>query len=107
MSNINFDDMNEEDLVKIIKNALSEGYSILQTEWLDEWEREEGCPSVSYELDECDLEDWEENVFMIFPEYTKNGCSELNFIKGNEYIEFYHGEYGDEYISLEAMQFLN
>lgn len=106
MSNIDLNEMKEEDLIKIIKNALNEGYRILQTEWMDEWEREEGCPSVCYELDDEDLEDFEEDVFMIFPEYTKNGCSELNFVKESEYIEFYHGEYGDEYISSDAMQFL-
>lgn len=99
-------DFSEEQLVEIIKNALSEGYKIHLTEWCDEWEREEGCPSISYDLNEEDLEDYEEDVYSVLPECTKHGCSELNFIKDDEYICFYHIEYGEEYICKEALEFL-
>ena len=38
-------DFERELVEEIIRHAVKQGYSILITEWIDEWEREEGCPS--------------------------------------------------------------
>ena len=99
-------DFDENMLITIIKNALKEGYKLLLTEWMDEWEREEGCPSINYELDIDDYYEYEEDVWSILPEENKYGCGELNFVKENEYICFYHIENGDEYICEESLVFL-
>lgn len=96
----------EEQLIQIISNALEEGYKLKLTEWMDEWEREEGCPSIEYELDKEDYAGYKEDVYSILPEETKHGCGELNIVKNNEYICFYHIEKGDEYICAEALDFL-
>lgn len=69
-------DFSEEQLVEIIKNVLE------------------------------DLEGYKEDVYSILPECTKYGCSELNVVKDNEYICFYHIEYKEEYICKEALNFL-
>ena len=103
-------DFNEEMLIKIIKNALASGYQIKNTEWLDNWERGEGCPSIDYCLDEDDLADFnddEENVWDLLPEENKYGCAELNFVKDDDYISFYHIESGDEYIHKNCLCFLS
>lgn len=104
-------DYTEEQLVEVIKKALSEGYSLLLTEWVNEWEREEGCPSVCYELSEEEYKGYEEDVYSVLPDYSSNysrgGCSELNLIKDGEYICFYHDEYEDNYICKEALDFMN
>ena len=93
-------DFSFDDLELIVEKALAEGYKILLTEWLDEWEREEGCPSICYELDYEDI--YTEYGDLNVPEETKYGCAEWNFVKDDEYIFGYHIERGDEYICLEA-----
>lgn len=104
-------DYTEEQLIEIVRKALNKGYKLLLTEWVDEWEREEGCPSVCHELAEENYKDFEENIYSILPDYSntysRGGCSELNIVKDNEYICFYHDEYGDNYICKEALDFLN
>ena len=102
-------DFDGEMLDIIVKKALKKGYKIRKTEWLDNWEREEGCPSVDHYLDDEDLEEFYEyeDSFYIFPEEpSKYGCAELNFVKGSEYICFYHIERGDEYICSDCLCFL-
>lgn len=102
-------DFEEEDLINIVKNALKEGYEIRYTEWLDNFERSEGIPSIDYNLDEEDLSSFIKNddIYSILPEVNKYGCAELNFVKNNEYICFYHIERSDEYVCNEAYVFIN
>ncbi len=105
-------DFEAKDLTKIVRNALKEGYKIRYTEWLDNYEREEGLPSIDYYLDEEDLvtfkeEEDENDIYSILPEANKYGCVELNFVKNNEYICFYHIERSDEYVCNEAYVFIN
>lgn len=90
----------DEQIEIIIKNATEEGYKAQVTKWLDSWEREEGCPSECY----YDLEEFISNGYSL--DYEKCGCSELNFVKDNEYINFYHIEANDKYICDDALVFL-
>lgn len=49
----------------------------------------------------------EEDFYMgLLPEETKHGCGEINILKGDEYICFYHIERGDKYISSESLDFI-
>jgi len=96
--------LTDEEMKTIIKNALNEGYEVRRTEWLDEWERDMGEPSVCYELDEGDLEEYEYNPCLILEDYPKDGCAELNFVKDDEYINFYHIERTEEYFEAEAIE---
>lgn len=94
----------DEDLVPIVENALAEGYQIQETIWVDEWEREEGEPSI------CEIVDPEEiykDGILNLPstdDYTRGACAEWNFVKDDEYICFFHTEHACEYLCKEAVE---
>ena len=93
---------NEEKLIEICKRALQEGYSFVQTIWYDSYEREEGVPSGGCTISKEEVKKAIENedIFEILPENPGcGGCAELNFIKKTEYIEFYHVEDYDEFLT--------
>ena len=93
---------------EIIRHAMKKGYNIQITEWIDEWEREEGCPSISRLISsEKYYKEYEGREYYLLPKSNKYGCSELNFIKGSEYVCFYHTELNDTYICEEALDLIN
>jgi hypothetical protein len=101
-------DFTEQVLKEIVKRALEEGYEIRITEWMDEWEREEGCQSVCFNISKEEFyEEYEGSINAILPECTKHGCGELNLTKENDYICCYHVEYTEEYICRESLDFID
>jgi hypothetical protein len=100
-------DFEKELVEEIIRHAIKQGYSILITEWIDEWEREEGCPSGQRTITpEKYYKNYEGKEYLLLPDYTKYGCSELNFTKDDEYICCYHIELSDEYICKECLELI-
>jgi hypothetical protein len=102
-------DYTEDMISNIIKNALIEGYIIRCSGWLNEWEREEGCPSEEYDIDpqkrdsnECFIDSHGMPVYEL-PEYPQDGCREWNFVKDDKYITFFHTEKSNTYINQEAI----